>query len=70
MNDIQPMWLNVVRRIQSVAKSDGCSIVRIAVVVDEAGVPILYCEPEVVKLEPKSQVRKFLSSMLHELVAS
>ena len=52
--DIKPEWLSVVRRMQSVSKSSGLSVVSIAILVDADGKPISWTAPEKILLEPKS----------------
>lgn len=52
--DIKPEWLSVVRRLQSVSKSSGLSVVSIAILVDADGKPISWTAPEKILLEPKS----------------
>jgi len=63
--DIKPEWagvhaaitksvLNIVRRLQSEAHTEGCAILTIRVAVNADGNPICWSKPEVVKLEPKA----------------
>ena len=52
--DIKPEWLSVIRRLQSVSKSSGLSVVSIAILVDADGKPISWTAPERILLEPKS----------------
>jgi hypothetical protein len=59
--DIQPQWLSVIRRLQSVSKSSGLSVVTISILVDENGVPQAWTEPEQVKIEPKSAASAILA---------
>jgi len=55
--DIKPQWLNVIRRIQSVArKNDGVGIINIKVMVNQDGLPLFWIEPEMVLLEPKTAI--------------
>lgn len=53
--DIQPSWLNVVRRLQSAASEANSypAFVSITVLVDEYGHPRLWTEPRCTKMEPK-----------------
>lgn len=48
------VWLNIIRRLQSVAKTRnaGHAVLTIRVLVNEDGTPLVWSEPEVVKLEP------------------
>lgn len=59
--DIKHEYLSLIRRIQSVSKSGGYSVIRISVLVDADGTPIAWTEPTQVKLEPKSAVALLLS---------
>ena len=52
--DLRTNWLNVARRLQSVAKSQGLSILEIRVLVDADGEPLGRMEPTQIKIEPKS----------------
>lgn len=53
--DVQPEWLNVVRRIQaSLPGNQGYAIITIRVLVDSTNRPRFWTAPEVVKIEPKN----------------
>lgn len=58
--DVQKKWYNVTRRMQSVSKSEGFSIVTAKVLVDANGTPITW-EVESHILEPKSLQESLLS---------
>lgn len=58
--DIKREWLSLLRRLQSISKSNGYSVIKIAVLVDDAGTPVAWTEPVQVKLEPKSAVAMML----------
>jgi len=63
--DIKSDWLNVIRRLQSVAcQQRGYAIVSIQVVVDESGSPVFWCEPEMMRLEPQGRGAQFLAQMI------
>ena len=48
-------WLNVVRRLRSMALDSGTySVVSIAVLVDDTGKPIVWTEPKARRLEPRA----------------
>lgn len=58
--DIKTQWMgvhkalfNVIRRMQSVSKSGGLSVVTIRVVVNAEGCPISWTEPQVTRIEPR-----------------
>ena len=68
--DIKGDWLNVIRRLQSVAgQQKGYAIVSIQVVVDETGCPVFWCEPEMIKLEPQGRGAQFLAQMIRGIKA-
>jgi hypothetical protein len=48
------LWLNVIRRLQSVGrqKNEGYAVLTIRVLVDGDGKPVTWSEPECTKLEP------------------
>lgn len=50
--DIKTGWLNVARRLQSVARTQGLALVSITVLVDQEGCPRFWLEPNVRKIEP------------------
>jgi hypothetical protein len=52
--DIKSGWMKIVRRLQSIAPTNGISILTIKVVVDAEGNPVFWEEPKRIKLEPKS----------------
>lgn len=62
--DIRPKWMNVIRRLQSVATSNGVRVLTIRVVVDANGDPLYWLTPQVVQLEPVSQTEAFLRALL------
>lgn len=50
-------WLNIARRFQSIArKQRGYAIVKIIAVINQDGIPIMYVEPKMTLLEPRSAV--------------
>lgn len=54
-DDIKPQWLNVIRRLQSACYGNqGLAVLSIRVLVDADGEPVLWTEPQRVKLEPRS----------------
>src|SRR3990167_4613033 len=60
--DVKPAWLNVFRRLQSIAskRNGGIAVLTIRVVVDENGTPIFWTEPSCTLLEPKGQSHDIL----------
>jgi hypothetical protein len=64
-DDIQPEWLNVIRRLQSVAcRQRGYAIVSLQVMVDEHGQPVFWTEPTLTKLEPQRRAQEFLARII------
>lgn len=59
--DIQTQWLSVIRRLQSVSKSEGLSVVTISILVDPNGVPQAWTSPTQVKIEPRSAASTILA---------
>jgi hypothetical protein len=58
--DINPSWLSVIRRLQSVSKSQGLSVVSINILVDENGVPQAWTSPVRTLIEPKGAATAIL----------
>lgn len=63
--DIKPQWLSVIRRLQSISKSEGLSVLTINILVDKDGVPQAWTEPKQVKIEPKNAMSAILSFFIH-----
>ena len=64
--DIQVEWFPVIRRLQSVAKSDGVSIITLKVLVNKHGQPVVWLSPEVQLVEPRSKADLILSLVKNE----
>jgi hypothetical protein len=64
--DVQHEWLSVIRRLQSVSKTQGLAVVNISVLVNDRGIPIAWLEPKVKKIEPKSSADTLLHLMENE----
>ena len=62
--DIRSQWLNAARRMQSIAKSKGVSILTLRVVVDENGDPIYWLTPQVEHVEPAAKAGEFIRRFL------
>jgi len=58
--DIKRGWLNVARRLQSVARTQGLALVSITVLVDQEGCPRFWLEPTVKKIEPSRSADEIL----------
>lgn len=52
--DINKEWFGVIRRLQSISKSNGLSVLSIAILVDNDGNPVAWTAPKKMLLEPKS----------------
>jgi hypothetical protein len=52
--DIQRSWLNIARRLQSVATNRGYAVLTLRVLVGPGGSPVPWAEPQVTRLEPAS----------------
>lgn len=61
VDDIRTGWLSVARRMQSVAKSEGLSVVTINVLVDAEGNPQAWTSPKQTKIEPKGAASALLA---------
>lgn len=63
--DIKPEWLNVIRRLQSVAKdgNNGLAVVNISVMVDKDGLPVFWSEPIRCKIEPKRAAQDVINML-------
>ncbi len=62
--DIQPEWLAVIRRLQSVAKSGGLSVLTIHILVDADGKPISWVAPKQTLIEPKREATALIELAL------
>lgn len=53
--DVKPQWLNVARRLQAACSGySGHAVLSMKILVDGAGVPVCWSEPDRTKVEPKS----------------
>lgn len=66
--DIMPGWLNVVRRLQSVARSgqSGYAILSMKVLVNADGRPVFWFDPAVTKFEPRLSAGEFIAKIAEE----
>lgn len=58
--DLKACWFDVVRRMQSVSRTDGMAIVSISVLVDQEGCPRFWLEPTCKKIEPRKSAEEIL----------
>lgn len=61
---IKPEWLAVIRRLQSVSKNGGLTIVSISIVVDQDGIPRFWLEPRCRKIEPRKSAEETLAMLV------
>lgn len=59
--DIKPKWYSLIRRLQSVSKSEGLSIIGINILVNKDGEPLFWTEPKKTLVEPKNASNKIIS---------
>lgn len=65
---IRPAWASFVSRIQGEAcKQRGHAAIRITVIVDAEGNPLLWSEPKMTKLEPMARTADALAQLLNLL---
>lgn len=62
--DVRKKWLNIARRLQSVARSGGFSVLTIQVLVDAKGDPVCWLEPKQYKIEPAKLSREEIVRVL------
>lgn len=66
--DTVPDWLNVIRRLQAESgKQSGYALINITVMVDQAGNPVFWTEPQMTRLEPKSRAGEILQRLISGL---
>lgn len=63
--DINKAWFPVIRRLQSLAKSGGLSVLKISIVVNAEGNPQCWTEPQKILIEPKSAAGVILSLFIN-----
>lgn len=66
--DVRPQWFNVIRRLQSVARNSnqGLAVLRITVMVDGDGTPVVWTEPHRMLLEPKRAAQHVLELLFED----
>jgi hypothetical protein len=58
---VKPKWLSFVSRIQGIAREHkGHAVITIRVVVDADGLPVIWSEPKLLKLEPLSSTQAWI----------
>lgn len=64
--DINKSWFPVIRRLQSMAKSGGLSVLKISIVVNADGDPQCWTAPEKTLIEPKSAAGVILGLFINK----
>jgi hypothetical protein len=62
-HDLKLRWVNVTRRLQAACQSRGLSLVSITVLVDRDGLPVLWLEPDVRKIEPSKSAEEIVEML-------
>ncbi len=60
VQDLKHGWLSLARRLQSVAKSNGLSVLSINILVDAEGEPIAWTAPKKVLIEPSNDASEIM----------
>lgn len=67
INDIKsPKWINLILLLQQIARTRHLNhhkMLRVTVVVDETGNPILWTEPECSRIDPMNAARDWLNRL-------
>lgn len=67
--DLQPNWMNIARRCQSiVCQEQGFAVVTIRVLVGPSGDPVLWMQPKIEKIEPLRGATVFLHTVLERII--
>lgn len=64
--DINKAWFPVIRRLQSLSKSGGLSVLSISVLVNAEGDPQCWTAPEKTLIEPKSAAGAILGLFVNK----
>lgn len=59
-------WLGLVVRLQRLGRTqylNKCKLIRITIIADEEGNPVLWSEPECTPIEPGSGAKEWLNSL-------
>jgi hypothetical protein len=67
--DLKTPWLNVARRMQSVARTGGLALISITVLVDAEGTPRFWVAPTCRKIEPRSSADAILAILTTSITA-
>ncbi len=64
MLDIKPAWANLAVRLQRLGKTqyiNKCKLIRLTVICDEEGNPVIWSEPECTPIEPGNGAKEWLN---------
>lgn len=62
--EISRKWMNVVRRLRSTARGQmGIAFVKVIVMVDKSGEPVIWTDPKLTLIEPKLRVEDVLDKL-------
>ena len=62
---LESAWGNLILRLQGIAQQQrSACVLRMNIVIDDHGNPIMWTPPEVIKLEPQNKVKEFLCEMI------
>lgn len=65
INDIKPKWLNLIRRLQSMArKQSGIACITLTVLVDADGNPLIWETPALTTYEPQIEAKRVIATLL------
>ena len=65
-HDEAPGWALLTRRLQAAGRSQGLSVLRVTIVVDEWGNPQHWLKPTVEHIEPKAKAKALLQALAGE----
>jgi hypothetical protein len=65
--DIKPKWLSVVRRLQSIAPSNGFSVIHIDILVNKDGEPVSWTSPTKTTIEPSQNAESMLIALTSKM---
>lgn len=61
-------WVDLALRLQSMAeRTEGPAVLRMAVLLNRAGTPVVWTKPEVVKVEPRFDALETMAGIANEL---
>lgn len=64
--DIKPAWASLAARLQRLGKTQyvsKCKLIRITIICDEDGNPMIWSEPECTPIEPGAAAKQWLNQL-------